>query len=428
MEQVSIDLLEFEEETINILGRQDLLACTPNVGYALGFTLQNKSETADQEGVYEIQRYIVDSSNYVPDRDNFAVMYRFMNAASSTLPASAATLAASKLDILVCGADPSAWIKGLAEGYVNNEIIDSFQLEPLMKFLERVDRRIRVDGDRVRFSEDVTLHRTQFLTLISVAYSAIERGVVADGKKPEEMQKFLEDYFCTLNGSGGFDSMDEISEKVISMNLLGDLADKTKSEKLTSVSNTLLGLYTKTANRNHHFRDDAKDLFADLEKVLRRCGKNGSDGLNLYSAGPARELVMRSLMADNEIWFERLRAKKKGVPDGLRLRRLEPRLADFFRMFDSMDYQADGQLKAQMSNRLLDVLLAFMHRLKSAKAADIDPIIAHLAPSVDLADKLKTAGTGRLLLKNYVIKHRRDMICHLGRKDRGRLISDDLGL
>lgn len=429
MTEEPIDLSEFTEETIKVLGKYELERSTPTVGYTLGLILQNESPTADLEGTYEIQDFINKAVGSGSVRDNCGVMAKFMAHGSLKTPASAATLAATHLDAILYEASASRWLENLAEGFMATGVDQSFQVAAIGRLFTKIKTRLSYEPDSQAFKLDKTDNREHLLIPLTLAHRAVEQGVTVGSKSREELLAFFEDCFCALNQPGGFVSMTKLAHRLTREDLHPNQTPAQKAFRIENVLNPMFQLYVKTATRSEHFGTEARDIFNDLTRLLRTCNSTKYPGIDLFDHHEARSLALKVLMVSDEAWAERLKARRKGPAPTLRLVKLEDNMRVFLMDLDSIHYEDQQDLKHQMFNKLFDVLIPFMAKLKGRTDKTSDPVLEHLAPHVDFEAKFKTAKpTAKALLGDYIVRCRRDLMGLLTTKKRGQVLEDELGL
>lgn len=433
---VAVDLTEFTEQTIADLGESQLTAAHSWVAYTLGFAYQNQSETADLEGVVDVKDRLKFSDTGVPDRGNNHLFLSFMLKASKRIPATVAMLAAYHLPRMATLA-PHRWLENLAMGFMKTGVTESYQVEAITNLFVSLGTKLKLDPDSQLFDYLTTDNRSQYMILLVLAHSAVKRGVLPPDKNQEEALGLLDDMFLKLNQPGGYQTLLRLSYRFLTHETTGsagdipELSEEARRSRLEDIVNPLSILYANSAHKVQLFNTQAWLILSELTSLLRNTSGDKPRDVNLFNDEYARQLALRTLMASPEVWREQLKRPTKGLSAASTVSKITYNLQEFLMELDSLRFENELPLQKKVFDRLFEALIPWVAKIKEKDCVLSQKmrLVDLLAPHVDLEAQYKAAkGLNKSLLKSYLAEHRRDLLGALSRKDRGRLIEDELGL
>lgn len=426
-----VDLNEFTAETVAAMGEGALQAAHPWVAYALGFAYQNQSSTADLEGVMDVQDRLKHGDTGVALKDNNSLYLNFMRNGSQRLPATAAMLASYHLPTM-SKLLPECWLHSLSRGFMKTGVTEGYQVEAIISLFSSLRTHLKVNPEGRLFAFDGTNNRNNHMILLVLAHSALKRGVVPRDQTQEEALDLLSDMFIKLNQPGGFYTLSRMSDQFLMHETDSDglkkeaLSEAERERRLKDVVNPLFLLYANSAHKIQLFDTQARHIFEELTKVLRKA--DGRSDVYLHNAEYARQLALRTLMANPDVWREQLKRPSRGLSSDANVAQIEVRLRNFLMELDSLRFESEAPLKEKVFTRLYDALIPWASKVKCEDKYKLR-LVDLLVPYLDLATCYKESrGNCKTLLKTYITEHRRDMISLISRKDRGKLIEDELGL
>jgi hypothetical protein len=432
-----LDLAEFTQETIDDLGIHKLQSAHPWIAYTLGFIYQNKSETADLEGVFEIEDRVRVGAEGALDRHNVDLFISFMLKASRRTPASAAMLASHHLASIMANSMADWWLENLSSGFMHTGVTERHQVEAICKLLAKVNWLMPIEPDNRMFDFRVTHNRDHFLIMLVLARNAVERGVLPLERNLAETLKFLDDIFCTLTQPGGFSTLNRLSHQFLthqSMRQTSEqvvLTDEQRSFRLNEIVNPLFRLYVNTAHRVQHFETQSYEIFTSLSRMLRTVSAQKPHDVLLFNHEAVRQMALRTLMASEEVWKSQLKRRpgRGQLSADTLAKKIEHNLSVLMMDLDSLSYEGEKPLQKAVFNRLYDVIVPWVSKLKDTSDIRQKRLLDLLCPHVDFESKYTSSrGLTKGLLDKYIVEERRDLLGMMRRKDRGRLIEDELGL
>lgn len=433
---VAVDLAEFTDQTIADLGENQLTAAHSWVAYTLGFAYQNQSETADLEGVVDVKDRLKLTDTGVPDRGNNHLFLSFMLKASKRMPATVAMLAAYHLPRMATLA-PQRWLENLAIGFMKTGVTESYQVEAITSLFVSLRTKLKLDPDSQLFDYLTTGNRSQYMIMLALAHSAVKRGVLPSDKNQEETLGLLDEMFLKLNQPGGYQTLSNLSYRFLTHETTGsagdipELSEEARHSRLENIVNPLSMLYANSAHKVQLFNTQAWLILSELTSLLRNTSGDKPRDVYLFNDEYARQLALRTLMASPEVWREQLKRPTKGLSAASTVSKITYNLQEFLMELDSLRFEAELPLQKKVFDRLFETLIPWVAKIKEQDCVLSQKmrLVDLLAPHVDLEAQYKAAkGLNKSLLKSYLAEHRRDLLGALSRKDRGRLIEDELGL
>lgn len=427
-----IDLREFTPETISALNEATLRQAHPWVAYTLGFIYQNKSSTADLEGCMDVADRLSSGSPDIWEKGNRSLFCNFMRRASDHAPATCALFAANHLSTMM-QLLPEEWLESMAKGFMKNGVTVDYQVDAIGSLLKNVLKLQSIESDQRMFRFESTENRDNLLIMLVLAHSAVMQGVLPRENSPEETLRLLTEAFCKLNQPNGFETLNRLSHKFLTHETFHygarELTASERLRRLDDVVNPLFMLYVNNAHRAQLFGTKSKEILSGLTTLLRSTGYDKPRDVHLFNQEMSRQLVLRTLMASPETWRDQLKRTPKGPSAMVAVIKLHDRLGTLMAEIDSLRYDDEEPLKKMVFKRLFETIIPWVAKQKDCGTKYSNNLIELLAPHVDFAEQYASSrGLTKNLLTTYITESRRDLIGLINRKDRGKLLEDELGM
>lgn len=435
MTEELIDLNEFERETVEALGEATLKNAARDLAYTIGFIYQNKTPTADLEGVFEINDQLEARSREGNSLSNAALYHTFIEKSSAHTPASAALIATRYFDSILRISESGRWLESISKGFMETGVNQDYQVDSICGLLSRVNLLSKQDPEHLMLEFSKNSNRDHLMIMLVLAHSAVKDGVLPKDKTQEEALKFLSEVFSKLNQPGGYATLNRLSHRFLTHESMTDsvnvaeLSAAEREKRLNTIVNPLFMLYVNAAHKVQLFDTTAKEIFNALTTLLRRSFSKPQD-VYLFNHEYSRQLVLRTLMASPEVWHVQLKRKPgKGSSATAHVSKIEDTLSSLMAELDSLYYESEAPLQKMVSNRLFGVLMPWAAKISDCEDKPKLRLLELLAPNVDFEACFKASrGKTKELFTMYITESRRDLISILSRKERGRLIEDELGM
>lgn len=430
-----IDLTEFEPSTISAFGETTLKNADRDLAYTIGFIYQNKTPTADLEGVFEINDQLEARSREGHSLSNAVLYHQFIEKSSGHTPASAALIATRHFDSVLRVSESGRWLERISKGFMESGVTQDFQVDAICGLLSRVSLLSKQDPDHWMLEFGKNTNRDHLMIMLVLAHAAVKEGVVPEGKTQGDLLKSLDEAFTRFNQPGGFATLNRLSHRFLTHEAMSDtastleLSSSERDKRLNTIVNPLFMLYANSAHKVQLFDTTAREMLNDLTRLLRSSFQKPQD-VYLFNHEYSRQLVLRTLMASPEVWHEQLKRKPgKGSNATAHVSRIEDNLAGLLGELDSLYYEGEAPLQKMVSNRLFSVLVPWVAKMSDCDDKPKLRLVDQLATNVDFEACFEASkGKTKALFTKYIAESRRDLIGMLSRKERGRLIEDELGM
>lgn len=435
MTEELIDLTEFEPSTVAALGEGTLKNAGRDLAYTIGFIYQNRTPTADLEGVFEINDQLESRSREGSPISNAILYHTFIEKSSGHTPASAALLATRYFDSVLRVSGSGRWLENISKGFIASGVTQDFQVDAICGLLSRVSALKQQDPDNWMLEFSKNTNRDHLMIMLVLAHSAVKEGVVPKGKTQEDLLKSLDEAFIRFNQPGGFATLNRLAHRFLTHEAMSDtisaaeLSASGREKRLTTIVNPLFMLYVNSAHKVQLFDTTAREILNDLTRLLRSSFQKPQD-VYLFNHEYSRQLVLRTLMATPDVWHEQLKRKPgKGSNATAHVSRIEDRLAGLLLELDSLHYESEVPLQKMVSNRLFSVLMPWVAKMSDCDEKSKLRLLDSLSKNVDFEACFHASrGKTKALFTKHITESRRDLISILSRKERGRLIEDELGM
>lgn len=434
MTEELIDLSEFEPETVEALGAPTLEGAARDLAYTIGFIYQNKTPTADLEGVFEINDQFDARAREGKSWLNAALYYKFIEKSSAHTPASAALVATKHFGAVLRMSESGRWLEHISNGFMNTGVTEGFQVEAICGLLSKVNTLMRHEPDQWMLNFSTNNNRDHLMIMLVLAHTAVKNGVTLEARTKEDIHGFLDEVFCRLNQPGGFSTLNKLSHRFLTHESMSngidvkELSATEREKRLNTIVNPLFMIYANAAHKVQLFDTTAKQIFNELTTVLRPAPGKPQD-VHLFNHEYARQLVMRTLMAPPEVWHEQLKRTTRKGNATQHVVNIENNLRGLLMELDSLSYEGEASLQKKVYNRLFEVLVPWSAKIKECADKPKLRLIELLEENVDFEARFKESrGLAKGLCTKYITESRRDLLGLLSRKERGRLIEDELGM
>lgn len=413
-----IEPYEFPPEVGEIFLMKNLQDANPVVAQVLSLIYMNREcDTADLEGVYDIQDYFVKRNLHPENLVTSVIIGNFISKMGEKLPATTASLAAH---FYLSSKDRASryWMKDLTEGFLNSwDSSDSYQIDSLMKILGRyihfgqTSEELALDGDL-----------EPLMALVAIAYGGVDTCQKYTEDLKHGMKKQLTKWFVQVCDATGYSSAMSSIDKFIGRNQ-DHLSESHIALRKNILSKPMTELLCSAAKYKQIF-GSSYHIFSTIS------GKLTSSYHYQRNSRPTQveidTIVLSSFLAPKNEWRFAFLPGKGNSTDVI-LQAVASSISEISRHFNAST--VDQDLKVAAFSSLLSTAADSIGRKKDLKSSTsdmlIEPIFAHA--DFDLAMHGITA-YGSKVLKNYVTRNRHDLIHKLSQRDRGRALEDNLGL
>jgi hypothetical protein len=430
MKDALIEELELSQEQVDLLGEAELRWCDPVVGQTLAMIVKNKaSPTADLEGVYEIEHCLKNSGLPLSNKDNLPIVSEFILRSSVDFPACATILLTGHMDAVHRRNGSLVWPAQLVKGFLRSGVNQPYQVEAICNLIAKITKKDYFEDKMklvLRFGSSES--QDNVVALLSMVYSAVQKGVTPKGKTAEETQAFIEERFMALMAPDGYEVLTRIIRNQVLPQLNPDLSQEDRAARINQVINPMFDLSVKTASKSRLFGDDICEMLIALRQVLVNTG-SVPKAIRLYEPKQATSFVLECLRlpADELANTFKPKLKKRSITTSARLNRISEFLESFTAVLAEKPFEADQKAKAYTN--LFISATQYMIKLKDREEVDSDRLLNILAPHVDLVEIRKGAKPSvKAFLFDYMIRHHRDLVATFSNKERGKFLESELGL